>query len=136
MTTNSLPVGTSSMDAIRISRTALLEKLKTNLEEHKKDFLEAKENYQAKTLAELKKLTAKAKKGEIVPQYLDLQPPVEFIKDYNRAIAMLGATTDEFLILSQREFGQYWMDEWTWSQTFSASNATYSERVRTKSLSI
>ena len=63
---------------------------------------------------------------------MDLGPPIDQTKEYDRAVRMLELAVDENIELTEVQFANYVMDEWQWSQHFMAMNAMYSMRAASK----
>lgn len=57
-----------------------------------------------------------------------LEKPTEYLKDYDRALAMLKMTTAESITMAPELFQQLVCDEWEWSGRFSATNDGYSSK--------
>ncbi len=63
---------------------------------------------------------------------MDLGPPIDQTKEYDRAVRMLELAVDENIELTEQQFANYVMDEWQWSQHFMAMNSLYSLRAASK----
>lgn len=121
------------MTTVKVKKEELLKKLKENRTEHESDYNEAVTNYKLELVKELTKMLKDAKAEKTVNHHINLTSPVQFLKEYDRAIQMLEASVEKEIELSQSEFTQYWMDEWNWRNTFSTANSAYSASVRSKS---
>lgn len=120
------------MSAVRVKKEELLQTLRENRKEHRETFLEALEGYRA---AALKALTARiedAKTTKRVSLHFKLIEPQDQTREYDRIIKMLEMSVDERVELTQREFANYVMDDWEWTQQFLTSNSAYSASARTK----
>lgn len=114
------------MQQVTVKKDALLDILRTNREKHTAIFLEAQAGYRERVIKELDAMLAKAKKGERVPNYWQIQAPVNQTPEYDRAIRMLEMSVDDTVQLSASEFESYVMDRWTWKKAFLAANSAYS----------
>lgn len=111
--------------AITVDHLALLETLKTNLEQHKKDFKEAMVGYRLAVIEELTEKLKKAKDGEEIEPQSECERPVSHAKDYERVISMLRWSVGETVVLDEREFSCYVEDDWQWKANFNEVNRTY-----------
>lgn len=113
------------MKTIKMSKTDLLDKIKENRDKHEALYLEAIEGYKDSLVKTLKKMLANAKANKEVEHFLTLEKPVNNLKDYDRAIAMLEVTIDTVIELDQNEFSNLFLDQWVWKDAFMATNSTY-----------
>lgn len=114
------------MNNMKYQRDVLLEVIKKNREEHVKVFDEAQDGYRKAVIAALEQNLSDAKAGRRIQTVVDLIPPVNQTKEYDRAIRQLEMTIDTNIELTERDFSQYVMDEWNWSRQFFLSNSAYS----------
>lgn len=113
------------MKEIKVNKYALREKLVSNREAHVKEFNEAHaawveaqiENHKA----QIKSLKEKGKNASFD---FGAEPASEE-KSYDRVIQMLDMSIDDAFTLTETEFSQYVMDEWSWSPVFKMTNSTY-----------
>jgi len=115
------------MDKIKVSKEELLNKVRSNREEHVKDYQEALVAYKEKAIKAIEQLLADAKNGNI-GHHVDVVKPREFIKDYDRAIEMIRMSVDTVLELSFQDFDQWVMNNWTWQESFKNSTGLYKSR--------
>ena len=118
------------MKPVRMNKADLVVKLKENREKHRVDFESAVDAYRKQALKETRALTKRVKSAsreELAKLYLSVQltSPKQFIKEYDRAIAMFESTLDDVIELSSHEFTTYVLDEWQWSDEFIGSTAAY-----------
>lgn len=109
----------------------LLAALKTNREKHEADYIEAEKGYRAKCVVELEKLVAEARKagpGANVDTAVHLARPKSHTKDYDRAIRMLEMCTNKELKITDGQFAQYVLDDWSWKGEFVGTNSAYTGR--------
>jgi hypothetical protein len=117
------------MDSINILVTKLRETVTKNRDNHRTIYEESFQKYRDMAIAELEQMLAEAKAGKKVRRSIQLTPPMNQTKDYDRVLKMLDMTTDEIVVLSEDDFAQYVMDEWRWKEQFSQINSTYSVRA-------
>lgn len=116
------------MKTVRVSKERLKEVLIGNREIHQADFDLAWDAYHEKVVANVEALLGnarRARRGEPLRLFVDLEAPQNHVDDYDRAIEMLEWTDDEFVELTEQEFQQYVQDDWTWKRAFSVSNKFY-----------
>ncbi len=114
---------------VNVDKYELLEKLKENLEIHKKDYLEAVEGYKIKLLEDLTAAKA-AVEGLQAAELKGLQAvtfnfPVSHEADYVEVIDMLEVSTDEEIELDSTSFRAYFKNEWNWSRGFEMTANLY-----------
>ena len=117
------------MERITVKKEELLSMLKKNREEHREVFLEALEGFRKKAIQMLEERLTLAKAGKHFDLYLHIVQPVDQTKDYDRAIKMLEMSIDVSVELSERDFQQYVLDDWSWKDQFLISNSLYSGKA-------
>lgn len=122
------------MKNLYFNKTQVLEKLRENRANHEKVFLEAQEGFKTAVIKELEERLEAARAGKPVSRYLNLVEPVNQLKDYDRAIAMLEMAVDEEVELDEKQFAQYMQDDWAWKGQFLAANAVYSHSLSADSI--
>jgi len=116
---------------LKYPKGQLLEKLKSNRDEHVVKFGTALEAYREATAAACKKLLEMVEKDENVDHsrvLAKLQRPENHVKHYDRIIQMLELTSDAEIELSQEVFTQIVLDDWDWKSRLDAvisSNSSY-----------
>lgn len=58
----------------------------------------------------------------------NLAAPTNYARHYDRVIAMLESATDEQVVLSQTQFEELVMDQWSWTSGFN-SNVQHTEKL-------
>ena len=114
------------MNEIRVNRSTLLSKLKTNRDAHRDLFLKAQDNYREAVIEELDAMLAEARDGKRIRRSVSLKAPIDQTGEYDRAIAMLEMSVDDVIEVSERDFACYVLDQWTWAMNVAALNSTYS----------
>lgn len=114
------------MKNMKFNVAALIEKIDANRKAHRAIFLEALEGYKAKVLEALEKNLEAVKQGNVVRVYINLPPPDDHTKDYDRVLLMLDMCTEQEVELNEQEFGCYVMDDWGWKHQFLTANSVYS----------
>lgn len=113
------------MDAIKVKKDELLEKLKSNREAHQAIFDKAQDGYRKLCIELLEQMLAEAKAGKVIRRKVELQEPVNQTKDYDRVIAMLEMSQDAVIELNEPDFAQYVLDDWAWKAQFTTTNSRY-----------
>jgi len=114
------------MENIKVKKEELLTILKKNRENHRVIFLEALDGFRKKAIVEFEKQLEAAKAGKKFDVYINLTLPHDQTKDYDRAIGMLSMSVEDVIELSEHEYQQYVMDDWSWKMNFLTGNSTYS----------
>lgn len=113
------------MNAIKVKKSELLDKLKANRANHSDQFEKAAVGYRKRVIEVLESRLDDARKGKLPVLVFNLPLPVDQTKAYDRAIGMLELSVDDVIELEEHDYQQYVLDEWTWSQSASTSNAFY-----------
>lgn len=114
-----------SMKEIKVKRTELLDAVRKNRETHRATFLKAQAGFRARVVEALDKMLADARAGIAYQVAVGLPEPRDMTKEYDCVIAMLEMSIDEFIDISQQEFSQYVLDQWTWKAGWETSNSLY-----------
>ncbi len=114
-----------SMNNLKYPQAVLLEKLEANRKNHKAVYEEARVEYAKRLAADFRAKLADLDAGKEVNANCNLFKPVQFLADYDRAIAMLKMTTDKEIELDQESFAQLVLDEWSWQSSFLTNTAVY-----------
>lgn len=115
------------MQTVKVNKDKLVEIMKNNLDQHKKDYREAVEGYKAAYLKEAEQHLALAKAGKpskFVHSFKCIVPR-EYSSEYTTVICMLEMSVDQEIVLTQQQFLQYVRDEWNWSGHFNTTKSLY-----------
>jgi len=121
------------MQNVKVDRTAVLERVKTNREQHRKIVLEAMEGYRTAVIKELDRMLSDAKEGKRIRTRVELIAPQDHTREYDTVIDMLQMSVENEVTLTSVDFMRYVRDEWEWQHQFLEANAAYSE-VATQAL--
>ena len=113
------------MEKVEINKSELLTVLKKNRETHRNTFLEAIEGYREQAIAILEKGIADAKARKRVLSHTGLIEPQDMTPEYDQAIRMLEMCVTETVTISNREFQNYVMDNWSWKHQVTATHSNY-----------
>lgn len=114
--------------SVTVDRWKLIDRLKANLELHRKDYAEAIQGYRIKLKRDLHDALFQFDdkcNAEIENLHIEFDFPRNYEKDYLEAINMLEWSEDEKITLDLQLFRQYVQNEWSWSQSFDGINSTY-----------
>lgn len=113
------------MKDIKVKKDELLNTLIKNREEHERIYKEAVEKYKKALVVYLKKMTSRAEAGKRINHHINLVIPTHNIKDYDRVIGMLKMSVETEISLTENEFSQYVLDDWSWKSTFASNTQAY-----------
>lgn len=116
------------MRSVKIEKNELLSTLITNRDSHREEFLVALEAYRLEAIEVLEEAIEEAKAGKRVMTSTELIEPMDMTKEYDRVIKMLKMSVDTQIELSNSEFQNYVMDDWSWSRDVSVSNSAYTAK--------
>lgn len=115
--------------SVNLKRSVLLEKLKENLEIHKKDYEEAIEGYKVKLLLDMKNKIEEIEKTDPNRiqelEYVPFSPPRSYESSYLDVIEMLEFSVDDVINIDASSFKNYVKNEWAWSNNFKATTTLY-----------
>ena len=112
--------------SMSIEKSVLLDKLRSNRASHLATYQEACAGYLVSAAKALKAKMKSIKEGKVISLSTGLVMPVQQLKQYETGIAMLQMTTDEHVTLTQAQFENYVLDQWSWKTSFLTTNASYS----------
>ena len=116
------------MQKVNVKKTELLETLRVNCEHHRSEFLTALECYRMEAIEVLEEAIDDAKKGKRIMTATHLTEPMDMTREYKKVIKMLEMSVDEEIELTNTEFQNYVLDDWSWSAQASVSNAMYTTK--------
>lgn len=113
------------MNAIKVKKDELLNKLRANRETHTTQFDKAAAGYRKKVIEVLESRLAEARDGKLPALIFNLPMPVDQTKAYDRAIGMLEMSVETEIELEEHDYQQYVLDEWSWSASTTITNSFY-----------
>jgi len=116
------------MQTVTISKDELLKKIIVNRDSHRAQFLAALEAYRLEAIEVLEEAVEDAKAGRRIMKATELIEPMDMTKEYNKVIMMLEMSIDEDIELTNTEFQNYVMDDWSWSGAATLSNSAYTAK--------
>lgn len=112
------------MNSVRVNTKELLDKVRTNRDQHHDLFVKAQAGFRQRAIEELDDMIEKAKAGDI-RLTVGLTPPSDHTTEYDRAIAMLEMSQDDIVEIDSDQFAQLVQNEWHWFAQATAVNSTY-----------
>lgn len=111
----------------KITKSALLDKLRANRDEHIDLHSKALTAYREYLERALEHELERARAGKTVDHgFLYKYPiPESHTDDFDRVIEMLENDVRDEIELTEGEFRMYFQNEWSWMKQFTVSNATY-----------
>ena len=113
------------MESVIVNKTELLAILKQNKFNHLEAYKLAVENYKKALIVKLEEMLAEAKAEKPVNHNIGLSVPVQYTKEYEKAIRMMEMSIEENIVLSEFDFNNYVLDDWNWKGAFRTSNSGY-----------
>ena len=114
------------MKNVNLDKSELRSVVQTNRDNHRALFEEAMEGYKRLVVRELERKISDVERGIQINHYIQLEIPEDHTKDYDRVLKMLDMSQDASIELGERDFDQYVMDNWGWSEEFNTSSKFYS----------
>jgi hypothetical protein len=109
---------------INVNKSTLIEKIKANKENHKKEYDEAVIAYGVVAKRQLTELNKRLKKNEM-DLSLRLVTPVNKTDEYDKLLVMFEMEVEDVIQLSQGEFNEYVHDETSFAINAKMLNSTY-----------
>ena len=118
------------LGTVTVDKVKLLETLVTNMKIHVTEHNASVAGFRKKYLEKLSELTAIANDtpdDDLTKwqQSLQLMVPVSHEKDYSTAIEMLKWSVDSTAMLTQTQFQQFILDEWSWKTLHMTNQSLY-----------
>lgn len=110
---------------VTITVKDIVESLKKNRDEHKKEYDEAFEKYFLAVQKRLKAFVKSAKKKELRSYNVGLQPPVNRTEEYDKIINMFNFAKNDTVELTQMDVDQIFNDTFSWATQAKNSAAFY-----------
>lgn len=115
---------------VTVKKSELLATIRANRETHVADYSEARDGYRLaiqRGAADLVRAASSASDPIDLALVTKHPVPTSHEKDYTRVIRMLEMSTAETVTISESQFSQYVLDEWTWQAVFAQTKARYSQ---------
>lgn len=114
------------MRTVTVNKGKLIKAMEENRLIHKKEYEEVIKEYKDELQKRLKKTMVEIKnKHHNFPHGVFNDEPKNNINDYERVISMLYMSIDNTIELTQDEYNNYVLDNWSWKDRFELSKSTY-----------
>lgn len=116
------------MRSVKVEKKKLLSIVRENREKHIKEYDESVADYKAAAVKVAAEHVELAKTGELSKiAKIKAMPsaPVNYEKEYDRAIRMLELSVEKEIEVEEDIFNQLVLDEWAWKHQFVASASLY-----------
>lgn len=114
------------MDQVTVDVEKLIHQLEKNKENHKKLYEEALEGFTKDAEATFAKKLNEVRNGNLKNLWVTLQAPQDNTKEYEVAIGMLKMHTNRTTLLTRKQYQNYVMDDWSWTDQWLTANCKYS----------
>ena len=123
------------MRVVKVNKQELFNVLHSNMKIHEAKYKDAMCGYRVAVIGKLELLLNSIKDGGKIKTEVDMPDPEpeSHVKDYETAIRMVEMNVEDVIELTDLEFKQYVMDEWSWSVRFSSSSSSYSTSTTSSS---
>lgn len=122
------------LDAVRMDKERLLERIKKNRDEHRKIYEEAMEGWKRAVITALEQATKDALEGKAYHISFHLPQPEDHTDEYDTVIELLEASLDDEFELTYGQFSNYVLDKWGWQHHFLDNASGYGSMSATKKL--
>ncbi len=109
---------------VTVEKAKLLEAVRRNREQHIAERREALIGWRSALIRRCEEMLVEARNGED-PGHHGLTQPPDYEREYARVISMLEFSTEDKITLNHRQFQNYVLDDWEWSDAFKVSTQSY-----------
>ena len=109
-----------------VDKDELLERLRTNREEHSGIVAEARKGYVEQARKALEAKLAELADGKVVALHFTLAVPEDHTREYDQVVAMMEMHQGGQVGLTQTQFARYVLDQWEWMSRFLLNSSPYS----------
>lgn len=122
------------MRNVHIEKAKLKDIVAQNREKHLAEYKAGKAAFKVLVLEKLDDLRARVQTNDdfSATELVRLQAPASHEKDYDRVLRMLDLEEDAVITLDDEAFRNFVMDEWAWTEHFTATNKLYRDSVTTR----
>jgi len=118
----------SSNRIVTVKRKDVLEKLKANRKDHKREYFVALAAYKVKMARQLKKELKRLEKTPEDETYnvsVSIPVPQHHLDEYDTMIEVLTWETDDEVDFDMQEFQNFVLDKWHWKESWNQTVSTY-----------
>jgi hypothetical protein len=113
------------MDKVKVKKDELRKLVQKNRDAHKAVYEQAFEGYRKACIQNLEANLESVRRGKKERIWLTETPPDDHTSDYDRVLRMIDMSVDTEVVLTEKAFQQYVLDDWDWKQTWAMSNSKY-----------
>lgn len=113
------------LHTVRVERAALIERIQTNRDDHRKIYEEAMEGWKKAVTEELERMYQDALKGKDYRLRINLVRPDDHTDEYDSVLELLEMSLDDEFELTYQEFNNFVLDKWGWQNDFLTMSASY-----------
>ena len=110
---------------VTVKKDELLTAIRTNRGAHRGIFLEAQKGYRAAVIAELDRMLEAARAGKNIQRSVTMIEPIDRTDDYDSVIRMLEMSVADEIMITEKQFKNFVLDKWGWSNEFVGSTSRY-----------
>lgn len=103
----------------------LITHIQNNKTKHVEEYKRARQEYFSRLQEKLRDLTTSAANFLDGNYNINLVPPVDAAKNYDKYIGFLSMSTETEMTISSDDYACFVEDNWTWAQAAKLSNAVY-----------
>lgn len=114
------------MNEVTVQKTELLSVILKNKEEHLKEYKAMMIEFKKSLLLNLQDLieiNSTREKGFL--KRITESEPENHEEDYNKIISMLQMSINDEIVLDNREYDKYVLNNWSWKESFEFSKTSY-----------
>lgn len=113
----------SSSKTFKFNKKDILEKLRSNLDKHKREYRELVEKNNLLLFGEIKNVLSQCKEGKEYPDFTKFDQirkvtPEDHTSEYEQMISILDMMVEDQITLTAAEFDCYVNDNWKWTDIF------------------
>ena len=109
------------LNTVRVDKDYLLTVLKRNRDQHVNTYEQAMAAWHSKIIEILEDELRKVENDNTYMPNVYLPQPFSSKDSYDSAISLLEASLDTEFVLDRKEFNQYVMDNWSWTDNFTTT---------------
>ena len=116
------------MDYVKVNKDDLIRAIISNKNEHIKKYNDAIAGYKTKLIEKLYEAVELAihDKELITTIIMPAPKPINHKSDYDLAIGMLEMSVEEIVEISDEQYRNFILDDWSWKSSFTTSSTSYS----------
>jgi hypothetical protein len=119
----------TGLQRTRVDKSTLIEALTANAEKHHEVYEKAMDGYKTAVMTWFAEQLDRAKEDKPFQTYFGMPMPEDHTADYKAVIGMLEMSLDDEIVVSDREYRQYVLDEWGWKKEWVATMSNYTREV-------